>query len=296
MVACWRYSVSTVSHASLPSVSVFNQPVCTYCSRVFVVALPLTSTLGRALLQVHLSSSSVQTTWDSHCVSRKIADVSNPAARDRTVPHREQGRGSLRPDIFQQNPFFSLERSVAPHGTLAASVVSPPLRHRMAKLLGHSRGFSTGSTRRDRMSMTAPEKEAVSFVSPGFGADHHGPTPAAEDSHVRVPVVASKSWRFQMLVCPLAFLIFPCFSCSLLISRIFPFPGLGRIGVRELLTTLMSLSKLPRHFDEAIKNFLDSLMSHQTLTAQLIQFLFSTWTSPVSLWSGLARGPSQDPS
>ena len=111
------------------------------------------------------------------------------------------GKGSLRPDICQQNPFFSLERSVAPYGTLAASVVSPPLRHRMAKLLGHSRGFSKGYTRGDRTSMTAAEKEAASFVRPGFGADHDGPTPSAEDSHVQVPVVASRSRQFQTLVC-----------------------------------------------------------------------------------------------
>ena len=98
------------------------------------------------------------------------------------------------------------------------------------------------------------------------------------------------------------------FSCVLLVSRIFPFPEIGRIyGVRKLLVTLMSLSKLPRHFDEAIKNFLDSLMSDQTLTARHNQFLFSIWTSPVSfsparrasefpLRSGLARGLSRDPS
>ena len=65
-------------------------------------------------------------------------------------------------------------------------------------------------------------------------------------------------------------------------------------------------SKTPRHFDEAIKNFLDSLMSHQTLTARHIQLLFSTWTSPLSfsparraselpLRSGLARGLPEIP-
>ena len=87
---------------------------------------------------------------------------------------------------------------------------------------------------------------------------------------------------------------------------VFPVPSRqfhNRIcGVLKLLVTLMSLSKLPRHFDEAIKNFLDSLMSHQTLTARHNQFLFSIWTSPVSfpselpLRSGLARGLSRDPS
>ena len=46
--------------------------------------------------------------------------------------------------------------------------------------------------------------------------------------------------------------------------------------LQNFLGTLMSLSKLPRHFDEAIKNFHDNLMSHQTLTARHIQFLFST--------------------
>ena len=106
----------------------------------------------------------------------------------------------------------------------------------------------------------------------------------------------------------LAFIIFPCFSYALLISRIFPFPGIGRIyGDQKLLATLMSLSKLPVYFDEAIKNFLHSLMSHQALTARHIQFQFSLWTSPVSfsparrasklpLRSGLARGLSRDPS
>ena len=70
---------------------------------------------------------------------------------------------------------------------------------------------------------------------------------------------------------------------------------------------LRSSSKLPRHFAEAIKNFFDSLMSHQTLAARHIQFLFPTWTGPVSfsparraselpLRSGLARGLSRDPS
>ena len=38
-------------------------------------------------------------------------------------------KGSLRPDIFQQ-------RSEAPYGTFAASVVSPTLGHQVAKLLG----------------------------------------------------------------------------------------------------------------------------------------------------------------
>ena len=53
---------------------------------------------------------------------------------------------------------------------------------------------------------------------------------------------------------------------ALLILRIFPFPGIGQIyGVRKLLALLMSLSKPPRDVDEAIKNFLDSLMSHQDL-------------------------------
>ena len=66
----------------------------------------------------------------------------------------------------------------------------------------------------------------------------------------------------------------------------------------------MSLSKLPRHFDEAIKNFVDSWMIKLSLH---IQFLFSTCTSPVSfslarranelpLRSGLARGLSRDES
>ena len=74
-----------------------------------------------------------------------------------------------------------------------------------------------------------------------------------------------------------------CFTFVLLISRILPFPRIGRIyGVQKLFVTWMSLSKFPRHFDEAIKNFFDSLMSHQTFTARHNQFLFSIWTSPVS--------------
>ena len=64
------------------------------------------------------------------------------------------------------------------------------------------------------------------------------------------------------------------FTCVLLISRFLPFPRIGRIyGAQKLLRTLMSLSKLPRHFDEAIKNFLVSLMSHQALTARHNQVL-----------------------
>ena len=106
MVACWRFLASTFSHASLPSFSVFYRPVCTYCSRVFVGALPLTSTHRRALHQEHLSSSSVQTTWASHYVSRKIAHVSNPAARDRTVPHREQGRARCVPTYSSKPVLF----------------------------------------------------------------------------------------------------------------------------------------------------------------------------------------------
>ena len=88
MVACRRYLVSTFSYASLPSVSVFYRHGCTYCSRVFVVSLSLTSTHRRALHQEYLSSSSVQTTRTSHYVHE--TEVSNPAARDRTVPRREQ--------------------------------------------------------------------------------------------------------------------------------------------------------------------------------------------------------------
>ena len=90
--------------------------------------------------------------------------------------------------------------------------------------------------------------------------------------------------------------------------RLARFPGLAGIyGVQKLLATLMNLSKLPRHFDEAIKNFLDSLMSHQTLTAQLIRFLFqsdkpSEFSRPQReptnflFVSGPARGLSRDPS
>ena len=201
-MACWLYLVSTFSYASLPTVSVFYRPVCTYCTHVFVDALPLTSTHRRALLQVHLSSSSVLTTWASHKVTRKIADVSNPAARDRTVPHRE-----------------------APYGTLAASVVSPPLRHQMAKLLGTPAWKSARNLPDRRLQVAA------------------------------VPDVGLPTYLSQL--CPYA----------LLILRIFPFPGIGQIyGVRKLLATLISLSKPPRDVDEAIKNFLESLMSHQDLT------------------------------
>ena len=82
--------ISTLSYAFIPSVSVLFRPACTYCSRVFVVALSLTSTHRWALYQEYLSSSSVQTTWAAHYVSRKMAEVNNPAVRDRTVPHREQ--------------------------------------------------------------------------------------------------------------------------------------------------------------------------------------------------------------
>ena len=214
LLAC--YLVSTFSYASLPAVSVFYRPVCTSCTHVFVDALPLTSTHRRALLQVHLSYSSVLATWASHNVTRKIADVSNPAARDRTVPHREQGRARFVP-TYSSKLVLSLERSVATYGTLAASVVSPP------KLLGtHARNSARN----------IPDRRLQVAAVPDVGL----PT------------------SFSQL-CPYAPLIL----------RIFEFPGIGQIyGVRKLLATLMSLSKKPpRDVDEAIKNFLDSLMSRQ---------------------------------
>ena len=147
--------------------------MCTSCSRVFVVALPLTSTRRRALHLEHLSSSSVQTTRASHYVSRKMAGVSNPAARDRTVLHREQGRARCVPTHASKPVLFlraisSSMRHVGCVGGVSTSGTSD------CQASGHSRGFSKGSTRRDRISMTTPEKEAVFFVSPGFGADHHG--------------------------------------------------------------------------------------------------------------------------
>ena len=49
----------------------------------------------------------------------------------------------------------------------------------------------------------------------------------------------------------LAFPIFLCFSYVPLFSRIFPFPGTGRI---------YGVQKLPRHFDELVKNFFGTLM------------------------------------
>ena len=77
------------------------------------------------------------------------------------------------------------------------------------------------------------------------------------------------------------FFVFPMF-CSFRFV-VFPFPWIGWIcGVQKLLDTLMNLLKLRRHFDANLKNFLDSLMSHQTLTARHNQFLISNWISPVS--------------
>ena len=157
--------------------------------------LSLTSTHRRALQQEHLLSSSVQTTWASHYVSRKIAEVSNPAARTGLF-HRENSEG-LSASRYIPAVIRSSIRHVGCVGGVSTSATSD------GHASGHSRGFSKGSTRRDRISMTAAEKEAVSFVSPGFGADHDGPTPSAEDSHLPVPVAASRSRQFQMLVCRL---------------------------------------------------------------------------------------------
>ena len=52
---------------------------------------------------------------------------------------------------------------------------------------GNSRGFSKGSTLRDGLSRAAAGKEAVFCVSPGFGVDHHGPTPSASSHFARCP-------------------------------------------------------------------------------------------------------------
>ena len=183
MVACRRFLVSTFSFAFLPSVSVFYGP-CTYCSRVFVVALSLTST--------HRDAHFIRSTTRLP-VCRQRSEQSSGSGSDcsksRTV------KGCLRPT-------YSSSDQKLHTGTLAASVVSPTLGHQVAKLLGTPSAANKGFTRGDRTPMTAAGKEVVSFVSPGFGADHDGPTPSAEDSHVQVPVAASRSRQFQMLVCP----------------------------------------------------------------------------------------------
>ena len=200
----------------------------------------------RALHQEHLSPLRLE----------KDSRREQSSARDRTVPHREQGWARCVP-TYSSKPFLFLRaisssiRHVGCVGGVSTSGKSD------GQASGHfprlqQRKHTTWQNINDRS-----RKRSSLFRQPGFrrGVQVRWPRLCRGISRCWLAGVDKIIGRNLALNAEIIYSPITSAVVALAHFADFPFPGIGQVyGVEKLLATSMSLSKLPRHFDEAIKN------------------------------------------